>query len=1165
MPAVELPAYAELHCRSNFSFLTGASQPEELVQRAQALGYTALALTDECSLSGAVRAHTEAERLQFRLIIGAEMRLSLPGASRASPANAASSSLFLMDGDGDGDADADADADADIGPTAAAHAVKRVEQKPQLKDAAVGASKQRRAQPSKQPSAEPLTERRTEPPTEPPTEPRLLLLAQSRRGYANLSQWITVARRRAPKGQYLAWRSDLEGRVPTCPTLAGLPGCMALLLPDASQSFETVFAHAMWLKTWFGAERAAMGVSLRHRAHDAALLALVQQVATATGLQVVATGGVCMHARSRKALLDVLTATRLKLTVASAGFALHANAEAHLRSRVRLARLYPAAWLAASVHIAGQCAFSLAELRYEYPREITPAGHTPTSWLLHLVQQGAEQRFPPSQGGVPASVQAMLNHELALITQLRYEPYFLTVADIVHWARSQGILCQGRGSAANSAVCYCLGVTAVDPARTTLLFERFISAERNEPPDIDIDFEHQRREEVIQYIYRKYGRHRAALTGVMITYRPRSALRDVGRALGVDADRINAVAKGQQWWDGKTISADRLAENGFDAQSPLCLLWMELTASLIGFPRHLSQHPGGFVIARDDLAQLVPVENAAMADRSVIQWDKDDLDALGLLKVDILALGMLSAIRRALHMVGDKLGQPMALHQVPAECAASYAMLCKGDSVGTFQVESRAQMSMLPRLQPRCFYDLVIEVAIVRPGPIQGGMVHPYLKRRSGEEPVDYPSDEVRQALARTLGVPIFQEQVMQLAILAADFTPGEADQLRRAMAAWKRKGGLGPFHERLVGRMVQKGYELDYAERIFKQIQGFGEYGFPESHAASFALLVYVSAWIKCHHPDAFLAALLNSQPMGFYAPAQLVRDAREHGVQVLPVDVNHSVWDSVLQPQNQAKLAVVPDLPKAANEIIDCIKLAVSTAALQPVRLGFSRISGLPEDAAQRLVAARAQAPFTSPEDLARRAGLNAQQLALLAQADALLPLAGHRHQAAWAVAGVDTRATPLLRATRTQESVAQLALPTATTTVLADYRAMGLSLQQHPVALLRAQLQAFKVQPAAVLRHYPNGRLARASGLVTHRQRPETAKGVVFVTLEDDTGSINVIVWPQVAEQQRRPLLASSLLTVYGIWQCEGEVRHLVAKRLIDHSVLLQGLVQSSRNFR
>ncbi len=1009
-----------------------------------------------------VRAHVEAERLQFRLIIGTEMQLSAPSAR-------------------------------------------------------VGNS--------------------TPPPVpSEPAEPRLVLLVQSRRGYANLVQWVTVARRRAPKGQYLAHRGDVEGKVPTAPMLAGLPGCFALLVPAVGQSLGTVFDHALWLKTWFGLERCAIAVELKRGPHDAAFVALLAEVAGHTGLRLVAVGGVAMHLRSRKPLLDVLTATRLKCTVAEAGFALGANAEAHLRTRARLAQLYRPEWLAATLDIAGSCAFSLAELKYEYPREVTPDGHTPTTWLRQLTEEGARQRYPH---GLPEAVRGMIEHELALITQLQYEAYFLTVADIVHWARAQGILCQGRGSAANSAVCYCLGVTAVDPQKhTMLLFERFISAERGEPPDIDIDFEHQRREEVIQYIYKKYGRHRAALTGVVISYRPRSALRDVGRALGLDLERIEAVSKSQHWFDGRSIAPERLRENGFDPESPLCRLWVELTAALIGFPRHLSQHPGGFVIARDDLAQLVPVENAAMEGRSVIQWDKDDLDALRLIKVDILALGMLSAIRRALDMVGAKRGAPLALHQIPQDDEPSYDMLCRGDSIGTFQVESRAQMSMLPRLQPRCFYDLVIEVAIVRPGPIQGGMVHPYLKRRSGEEPVDYPSPEVRKALERTLGVPIFQEQVMQLAIFAADFTPGEADQLRRAMAAWKRKGGLGPFHEKLVGRMVAKGYELDYAERIFKQIEGFGEYGFPESHAASFALLVYASAWLKCHHPDAFLAALLNSQPMGFYAPAQLVRDAREHGVQVLAVDVLRSEWDTVLEG---------------------------GAEPLRDVRLGFSRISGFQEEAAQRLVEARAQTPFTGPEDLSRRAGLDAHHMALLAQADALQPLSGHRHQAAWLVAGVDTRATALLRGTRTHEAAAELPAPDAATTVLADYRSTGLSLTQHPVGLLRSQLAAFKVLPADVLRDFPSGRLARASGIVTHRQRPETAKGVVFVTLEDETGSVNVIVWPNVVEAQRRALLASTLLTVYGVWQREGEVRHLVAKQLVDHSALLQGLATKSRNFR
>jgi len=1068
-----LPGYAELHCRSNHSFLRGASHPEELVGRAHALGYAALAITDECSLSGVVRAHGEAKRLGLPLIVGAEMRL------------------------------------------------------------------RRGAE-------------------DPEAAMQLVLLAMSRRGYGNLAQWITVARRRAPKGEYLALMADLEGKVPNTPTLAGLPDCLALLLPPLD--FEAAFAQALWLRTWFG-DRAALALPLLHRAHDAVRVETTQRVAALAGLPIAAVGSVLMHARSRKPLQDVLTATRIRSTVAEAGFALEPNAEAHLRPRARLAALYRPEWLEATLALAGRCAFSLDELRYEYPQEIVPEGHTPTSWLRRLTEEGVQRRFP---GGAPPAVRATLEHELALIAQLQYEPYFLTVADLVHWARAQGILCQGRGSAANSAVCYCLGVTEVDPARMSLLFERFISAERGEPPDIDIDFEHQRREEVIQYVYRKYGRHRAALTGVVISYRPRSALRDVGRALGIDLERIDAVSKSQHWFDGRSIAPERLRENGFDPEAPVSRLWMELTATLIGFPRHLSQHPGGFVIARDQLARLVPVENAAMEGRSVIQWDKDDLDALGLLKVDLLALGMLSAIRRALQMVGAKLGREFVMQDVPSEDAATYAMLCRGDSVGTFQVESRAQMSMLPRLQPRSFYDLVIEVAIVRPGPIQGGMVHPYLKRRSGEEPVTYPSDEVKQALQRTLGVPIFQEQVMQLAILAADFSPGEADQLRRAMAAWKRKGGLGPFHERLVGRMVAKGYAREYAEAIFRQIEGFGEYGFPESHAASFALLVYVSAWLKCHHPDAFLAALLNSQPMGFYAPAQLVRDARAHGVQVLPVDVRCSEWDSTLQP----------------------------APTLRPVRLGLNRISGLAEDAARRIVAARTERPFDGVEDLARRARLDAHALRLLAGADALsrIPASfhdaarrppegapadlgggpaihriGHRHQAAWAVAGVDTRATPLLAATRTHEAAAALAPPDEAARTLADYRATGLTLGTHPVALLRGELAQFKVQPAAVLAAYPHGRLARASGLVTHRQRPETAKGVVFVTLEDETGAVNVIVWPQVVEQQRRALLASTLLTVYGIWQREGEVRHLVARRLIDHSALLQGLDARSRNFR
>ena len=1063
--ARSLPGYAELHCRSCFSFLSGASQPDELVRRAHRLGYAALAITDECSLAGVVRAHGQARECGLHLIVGAQMQLTLPATG--------------------------------VGAVPAPHA-------------------------------------------------RLVLLAQTRRGYGNLSHWITVARRRAPKGEYLAHPSDLEGRVPNAPFLAGLPDCLALLVPDVSQGFEAVFAQAMWLKTWFGVDRAGIALELLHRAGDEALRALVKRVAQLTGLPIVAAGDVLMHLRSCKALQDTLTATRLNRPVSQCGLALAPNAEQHLRSRARLAALYEPEWLENTLAFAARCSFSLAELRYEYPREIVPEGHSPASWLRTRVMEGVERRFPPQEEGTEAAradALQRIEHELALIAQLGYEPYFLTVADIVQWARAQGILCQGRGSAANSVVCYCLGVTEVSPREATLLFERFISAERNEPPDIDVDFEHQRREEVIQYIYRKYGRHRAALTAVVISYRPRSAVRDVGRALGIDPQRIDAVAKGQQWFDGRSISAERLRENGFDPESPIVRQWVELTQQLIGFPRHLSQHPGGFVIARDQIEQLVPVENAAMPGRSVVQWDKDDLDALGLIKVDILALGMLSALRRSLADIARKLGRPFEMQNVPRDDAPTYDMICAADTVGVFQIESRAQMSMLPRLQPRNYYDLVVEVAIVRPGPIQGGMVHPYLKNRNlDDDQIDYPK-ELRPALQRTKGVPIFQEQVMQIAMLAADFTAGEADALRRAMAAWKRKGGLGPFHDRLVGRMVEKGYERDYAERIFKQIEGFGEYGFPESHAAGFALLVYVSCWIKRHHPDAFLAALLNSQPLGFYAPAQLVRDARAHGVEVRPVDVHASEMNSVLE-----------GLEGPVGE------------ELVPVRLGLDRVGGLALDAAQRIVAARREGgPFASVQDLARRAALDAHDLQSLAQADALRGLAGHRHQAAWAVAGVDTRATALLRDTRVHEARAELAPPSAVEDTLADYRALGLSLQRHPIGLLREALAQFKVQPARVLKTYPHGRLARASGLVTHRQRPETAKGTTFVTLEDETGVVNVIVWPRVFEAHRRELLGTRLLTVYGQWQREGEVMHLVAMKLIDHSPLLAGLVARSRDFR
>ena len=1075
-----LPRYAELHCRSNFSFLTGASHPEELIERAAALGYGALAITDECSLAGVVRAHVEAKAQQLHLLVGSEMRLTMPGSQ-------------------------------------APHA-------------------------------------------------RLVVLAQTRRGYGNLSHWITVARRRADKGSYLAHPGDVEGKVPNAPTLTGLPECLALLVPSSTQTFEDVFAHAMWLKTWFQ-DRAAIALELLHRAGDDELVDTVVRVAQFTGLPIVAAGDVLMHVRSRKPLQDTLTATRLAKPVAECGFALEPNAEQHLRSRGRLAALYEAEWLENTMVLAGRCSFSLAELKYEYPQEIVPAGETPASWLRKLTYEGVPRRFP---AGLPEPQRKQIEDELAVIAELEYEAYFLTVADIVAWARSKEILCQGRGSAANSLVCYCLFVTEVDPRRATLLFGRFISVERNEPPDIDIDFEHQRREEVIQYIYGKYGRHRAALTAVVISYRPRSAIRDAGRALGIDLQRIEAVSKSQHWFDGRGIAPERLRENGFDPEAPVVKLWMELTSQLISFPRHLSQHPGGFVIAKGRMAELVPVENASMKDRSVIQWDKDDLDALGLLKVDILAIGMLSAIRRALDYIGTQRGSPMPMQHVPDGDVATYDMICRADTVGVFQIESRAQMSMLPRLKPRCYYDLVVEVAIVRPGPIQGGMVHPYLNNRTlPDDQIDCP-EELKPALARTKGVPIFQEQVMQIAMLAADFTAGEADALRRAMAAWKRRGGLSPFHKRLVGRMVEKGYTLEYAERIFKQIQGFGEYGFPESHAAGFALLAYVSSWIKCHHADAFLCGLLNAWPMGFYAPAQLVRDAREHGVEVRAVDVQVSVWECTLEGEGRAGQSTRRHGDGAQGH---GAKLGgtveVEGTFMQAVRLGLNRVKSLSEDVAQRIVDARAEARFANVEDLARRARLDAHALAALAEADALLSLTGHRHQAAWAVAGIDTRPTEMLRSTRVHEAPVVLAAPNEGEQTLADYRALGLTLNRHPLALLRPKLAEFRIEPASTLRTFPNGRLARASGLVTHRQRPETAKGTVFVTLEDETGAINVIVWPKIADAQRKALLGATLLTVYGQWQKQGDgpeaVMHLLAARMIDHTALLQGLVSRSRDFR
>jgi error-prone DNA polymerase len=1082
-----LPAYAELHCLSNFSFLRGASHPEELVERAKAQGYAALALTDECTLAGVVRAHLAAKEADLPFVIGSEVTLA--------------------------------------------------------------------------------------------DRTKLVLLASDRESYGDLAQLVTRGRRQARKGSYRLTRDDVASVASRC---------LALWLPAldlrVSGVDERSRASAGWMRDVF-AERAWIGVELLAQAGDAPRLAQMQALSHHAGLPLVACGDAHMHVRARRALQDTLTAIRLRMPLADCGHALHPNGERHLRSRARLASVYPPELLAETVRIAERCHFSLDELRYEYPEEIVPPDETATTWLRKLVEQGLAERYEhrcrwrrlsrdasandyPSDTdllrgdsafrctSVPANVRALIEHELALIAELRYEPYFLTVHDIVAFARAKDILCQGRGSAANSAVCYALHITEVDPARSEMLFERFISKERNEPPDIDVDFEHQRREEVMQYVYGKYGRHRAALAATLVTYRPKSAVRDVGRAFGLDLAQLDRLSGVFAWWDGRAIPPERIREAGFDPEHPKVRRIITIASQLLGFPRHLSQHVGGFVIARDSLERMVPVQNAAMADRTVIEWDKDDLDAMGLLKVDCLALGMLSAIRRALDLVSAHRGTKLRMQDIPAEDPAVYAMIQEADTIGVFQIESRAQQSMLPRLRPATFYDLVIEVAIVRPGPIQGGMVHPYLKRRQGLEPVTYPSDAVKAVLERTLGVPIFQEQVMQLAIVAAGFTPGEADRLRRSMAAWKRKGGLAHFEQRLVDGMGARGYDEAFARQIYEQILGFGEYGFPESHSASFALLVYVSSWLKHYEPAAFCAALLNSQPMGFYAPAQLVADAKRHGVEVRPPDVTVSEWDCTLE--------------KAGSDSTSAGAVAKEDAAPKsltllspPLRLGLRLVRGLTEAGAQRIVDARRERAFVDVADLAHRAKLDHRDLTALADGDALAQLAGHRHEAVWNVAGVE-RLPALLAGSAFDEAQPTLRTPTEGQDIVADYRRLGLTLRRHPLALLRSQLRARRLATSEDIRAAPHGRIVRTAGIVIGRQRPDTASGVVFVTIEDETGATNVIVWRDLGDRQRRELLGARLLAVYGRVEREGSVVHVLAGRLVDLTPMLGALPTRSRDF-
>ena len=1023
------PGYAELHCLSNFTFLRGASHPREQVGRAAELGYAALALTDECSVAGVVRAHVAARELPLKLIIGSEFRLQ--------------------------------------------EGIETV------------------------------------------------VLAPNRTAYGALSALISHARQAAGKGAYRLTRDDFEGYLASSE-------CLVLWLPGATADWR----EGAWLKERFS-HRLWLAAELLMTGQDRTLLTRWRHMAAKLGLPMLASGNVHMHCRERRRLQDTLTAIRCRQPLQKMGFGLYSNGERFLRPIEELARIYPRRLLKETLAVAERIDFSLDELRYEYPRELVPKGATPAGHLRDLTAEGMRWRWPD---GAPARVQRLVEYELKLIGELRYEAYFLTVHDIVRFARGRGILCQGRGSAANSAVCFCLGITEVDPARMEMLMERFISKERNEPPDIDVDFEHQRREEVIQYIYGKYSRERAALAATVISYRTRSAVRDVGKALGMEEAQVSVLAKSVQWWDGEQIAAQQIGEAGFDPQAPVIRRLAGLVKDLAGFPRHLSQHVGGFVISQDPLSRLVPIENAAMEDRTVIQWDKDDLEDLGLLKVDVLGLGMLSAIRRSFELIRSFYGREYTMASLPAEDPAVYDMICEADTVGVFQIESRAQMAMLPRLRPRCYYDLVIEVAIVRPGPIQGDMVHPYLRRRNGEDPVSYPSPEIARVLERTLGVPIFQEQVMQIAMVAAGFTAGEADRLRRAMAAWKRRGGLEGFESRLKAGMAERGYLPEFAERIFNQIKGFGDYGFPESHAASFALLVYVSAWLKCHEPAAFFCALLNSQPMGFYAPAQLVRCAREHGVEVRPVDVNHSDWESTLERD----------------------------ATGRPVlRLGFNRVKGLAARAAERLVNARHGEIFGSVPELAERARLGRGDLDALAGSGALESLARNRHRAHWDAAGVE-KPTPLLGQARIAEGIPMLKAPTEGQEVLADYQHLGLSLRRHPLALLRDRLTSVGLQTAGEVLQLTNGAVVHAAGLVITRQRPSSASGVIFVTIEDETGYLNLVVWERIAERQRQVLLGATLLGVHGEVQREGAVVHIVARRLSDHSGLLGELPTRSRDF-
>ncbi len=1070
-------SYVELHCKTNFSFLEGASHADELVESAAMLGYAGLAITDRNSLAGIVRAYTATKDNPLQLIIGAE--------------------LHPIDG------------------------------------------------------------------------PPLVAWAPDRRAYADLCRLITLGRRRREKGAcQLTW-SDiaqhsqrlLAGLLLRHPTLDEDDYRQTTLAADSeqqvaqpSQQFPSLdfdpHTDAGWLR-WLGAfgelfgDRAYLLCELHRGVDDEGKLTRLQQLARKSRVPLVAAGDVHYHEAARTLLHDCLIAIRHGQTIDQIRHERLENSSYHLRPLAELKRIYRTApdALSRTLDVAARCPFKLDELRYEYPIELAPEGVTPIDYLKRLTWEGAKQRY---NNQVPDKVIQLLRHEMQLIEELRYEAYFLTVWDLVRYARSRDILCQGRGSAANSIVCYCLGVTSVDPNELDLLFERFVSRERNEAPDIDIDFEHQRREEVLQYIYEKYGRHRAGMTGAVITYRTRSAIRDVGKAIGLSLDQIDGLAKSVDSRSTEGSIEQRAASVGLNLESPLGKRFRYLVDSILGFPRHLSQHVGGMVITQGPLCELCPIENAAMDDRTVIQWDKDDLDELGILKVDCLSLGMLSAIHRSFRLIDKHYGRPLTLATVPREDARVYDMICRADTVGVFQIESRAQMSMLPRLRPRTYYDLVIEVAIVRPGPIQGQMVHPYLQaRRTGQQP-EYPTEAIREVLAKTMGVPIFQEQAMKLAVVAAGFTPGEADQLRRAMAAWRRAGVIDRFRQKLIDGMRANGLTEEFAERVFTQIRGFGEYGFPESHAASFALLVYASCWLKHYYPEVFCAALLNSQPMGFYAPAQLVQDARQHGVEVLPADVGHSDWETTLTGQQSS-----------------------STVQRCAIRLGLHMIRGLPEDVGQLVVNCRQSGPYCDVADFTRRTRLGQATITRLADAGALASLSGDRRAAYWQALAQDQQGTamPLLESAGADvdDALPATLLPMQPIEeVYADYQTIGLSLRAHPISFVREQLQRMRVTTAAQLKLERDQKFVRVAGLVLLRQRPSTAKGITFVTLEDETGSMNLVLRPDVWDRHYTLARTSNAWLVSGVLENREGVVHVVVGSLADLSKQVQGLTLKSRDF-